>query len=103
VIPLCPALMQGHAASLATANAKPADCMPLVTDGSACLGSRCAKWVPELGALDPSAEAWTWIQEPGMTNNGPCRATGRGGCADNVRRAPFADPAAPTPTPETTP
>ncbi len=84
--PLCPALLAAHAASMVNVQDSPINCMPRVIEGSACLGSRCVKWVPETkrGEGVPA--------EGGYASD----LTGNGWCSDNLRRAPFADPSAPT-------
>ena len=85
-MPLCPALLSGNAASMAGTTSSPLCCMPAVIEASACLGSVCAKWVPESGSSGSNE---------GPMNEGGDKypLTGFGWCADNLRRAPFADAA----------
>ena len=86
-MPLCPALLSGNAASMAGSTLFPLFSMPLVIEASACLGSACVKWVPEHrtddGFAPLRANEYLDVSE----------LTGLGWCADNLRRAPFADAA----------
>jgi hypothetical protein len=76
---------------------------PLMADGKTCIGSRCAMWVPEHGStsLDSSGPVIPgggrmYTCTPGNFDVGD--PTGRGWCADNLRREPWGDPAEKEPT-----
>lgn len=56
---------------------------------SPCIGSACALWVPEVRPDNP--KHYPFLRCDGATDITP---TGRGVCADNLRAAPFDDPAA---------
>ena len=84
-MPLCPALLSGNAASMAGTTSSPLSCMPAVIEASACVGSACVKWVPEHRTDDGFAP----LRANEYLDGG--ELTGMGWCADNLRRAPFAD------------
>jgi hypothetical protein len=71
---------------MSSSESKPYYCMSLVIEASACLGSACVKWVPQSGDAGYTGAP---MYEGG--DNYPI--TGLGWCADNLRRAPFADAA----------
>ena len=73
-----------------------------------CLGSSCARWVPELASRKPpgpgSAIGFVHVRCTGPSADGGvllvdgigrvlADPTGMGWCADNTRTAPFKDPA----------
>lgn len=62
-----------------------------VAEKGPCIGSRCAMWVPSLDADgEPAGEGLGgfWANPENRD-----RPNGLGWCADNLRRAPWADPA----------
>lgn len=74
------------------------------TFGGHCLGSACSLWVPEAKALNGTAangipavsldgegDPWSRVGDARWT----LAPTSRGWCADNLRREPWPDPAAP--------
>lgn len=85
-MPLCPALLSGNAASMSSSESKPYYCMSEVIEASACLGSACAKWVPQIRYAGSSGA-------PMYEGGDKYPITGLGWCADNLRREPFADAA----------
>lgn len=70
--------------------------------GCLCLGSLCALWVPEIESnarvaprLEGSREARYGVDSNYNTCIEDGKHSGRGWCAENLRRTPFADPAKP--------
>lgn len=86
--PLCPALLAAKAAiALPIEDGRWFEYTDLTAaPGVACLGSRCAKWIPA-GAI-PAPNAYT-------ATTPPPRDLTRGCCSDNPFAEPWADPAAP--------
>jgi hypothetical protein len=76
---------------------------PLMADGKTCIGSRCAMWVPEHGSTSLDSSGPVIPGGGSQFSASPVRfergcPTGRGWCADNLRREPWGDPAAKEPT-----
>ena len=68
-------------------------------DPTGCIGSRCPLWTPELASPTQdssgpviSGGGRVFTCTPGNFDHGD--PTGRGWCADNLRREPWPDPAA---------
>ena len=81
------ALMAGRA--VVSVGVQPYSDVEIAAMSVPCIGSACAMWVPEVGAADdprPATVGWTSADRY-------AESTGRGWCAENLRREPWADPA----------
>ena len=80
---VCHRIMQGRAGAVDVATGA-----PLVSNDAAvnaCIGSKCALWVPEDNNHDGAG--------PAPFGGSVAPKTGKGFCNDNLRATPWADPA----------
>ncbi len=94
------AIITGRAVETAGVQGWDSSALAAMKQAVPCIGSQCAMWVPEIAAdgyigvrcEGPRSARWTKDRNYNdQLSDGP--PSGRGWCADNLRRNPVADPA----------